>query len=276
MEAGGKTFGGMSATIPRSQEEIPFPKVSIIMPAYNADKTIGASIQSVQFQTFQAWELLVVDDCSSDETASIARAFAAEDSRISFYINEKNMGVAKTRNFAMDNARGEWIAFLDSDDVWTERKLEKQLKFAEETNATITYTGTAYMDEMGKVSDYILPAKPQLTLKTLLSRNIMSCSSVMVRRNAMIPFPQDEKIHEDYAVWMQLVQKHGHAYGLDEPLLIYRMSGESKSSRRFRSAIMTYNAYRKAGNGRFVAVCLTLRYSLHSISKRVLIRRGRM
>ena len=247
------------------------PAVSVIIPAYNAEATIKASIDSVLMQTFTDWELIIVDDCSTDSTVSIAMAFAAEDSRIRLLQNPKNAGVAATRNKALSHAQGKWIAFLDSDDLWRSDKLELQLQFAEEMDAKITYTGTAYMNATGEMFNYYLPAVTKLSYKALLRRNLMSCSSVMVRRDVMVPFPQGY-MHEDYAVWMQILRNEGCAYGLDEPLLIYRMSGQSKSSNRVRSAKMTYNAYKHAGYGVLTSLSLTARYALHSIIKRTGIR----
>jgi len=247
------------------------PTVSIIMAAYNATTTIKSSINSILSQTYINWELIVVDDCSSDDTVAIVELFAESDSRIRLYINEQNSGVATTRNVAISQAQGKWLAFLDSDDLWHKDKLEQQLQFSEESGAVISYTATSYIDSKGNMSDYILTAEPELSYKTLLRRNIMSCSSVMVQRDNMIPFP-DGYMHEDYAVWMQIIRNSGNAYGLDEPLLIYRIAENSKSSNRLRSARMTFNSYRKVGYSVFVAWLLTLRYSVHSITKRLAIR----
>ena len=245
--------------------------ISIIMPAYNAEKTIAQSIESVLAQTYYEWELLIVDDGSSDSTISIVNSLAENDSRIRLFINEKNMGVAKTRNFGIEQASGEWIAFLDSDDLWHENKLENQLRFMEEVGAQIGYTGTAYITESGSVSGFVLRAERELTYSKLLKRNLMSCSSVMVRRDVMRAFP-DGMMHEDYVVWLRILREVKCSYGLDEPLLLYRISTNSKSGNRVRSAKMIYNSYREVGFGRCVALFLTFRYSFHSISKRVFIR----
>ena len=265
------------------------PKVSIIMPAYNAERTVRASIDSVLVQTFPDWELVVINDASADKTAEIIQQLAKNDRRVILLENEKNSGISLSRNRGIHHAKGEWLAFLDSDDLWREDKLEKQLKFIEETGALVSYTATAYITETGemsseisldmpediseKVSGYILRAEKEFTYKELLKRNLMSCSSVMVRRDVMIPFPEGQEIHEDYVVWLGLVRTIDCAYGLDEPLLIYRMTKGSKSSSRIASAKMTYNAYRhpQVGYGKIAALLLTLRYAWHSIGKRVRI-----
>lgn len=250
--------------------------VSIIMPAYNAQSTIDDSINSVLAQTYTNWELIVVNDCSTDDTVSVVKNFAATDPRIYVHTNNQNLGCAATRNVAVSYARGPWLAFLDSDDIWHPAKLEKQLQFTHETNATITYTATAYINKFGTASNYVLPAEREFSYKSLLRRNIMSCSSVMVRATAMVPFPLHKKgdMHEDYAAWLQILRKVGYAHGLNEPLLQYRLSDSSKSGKRINSAKMVYRAYRAVGYGVLFAMLLTLRYALHSVYKRSHIRAG--
>jgi len=247
--------------------------ISVIMPAYNAAKTIQASINSLIAQTYEDWELIVIDDRSSDGTLEAIKQIAKLDSRIRYCANESNLGTGQTRNRGLTFSKGAWIAFLDSDDLWCEDKLEKQMSFIAKTGALITYTATAYINESGRLSRYSLRARYQLSYHALLRRNIMSCSSVMVHKAVMMPFP-DGDISEDYAVWLQILKKGNYAYGIDEPLLIYRMSAHSKSAKRLHAARRTYNAYLDVGYGSFVARLLTLRYAIHSIVKRLLIRRG--
>jgi len=244
------------------------PLVSVIMPAYNAVATVDESIKSVLAQTYQNWELIIVDDASIDSTQDIAKAHT--DDRIIVLCHNANQGVAAARNTGLQHAKGEYIAFLDSDDLWLESKLEKQLDFMQARNVVISYTSTAYLVE-GQLSNYMLRAEPELTYRNLLKRNLMSCSSVMVRRDAMLPFPKGY-MHEDLAVWLQVVKKAGCAHGLDEPLLIYRMGQATKSSNRIKSARMTLGAYRKVGYGVLVSTIFTIRYAFHSISKRVRIK----
>jgi len=249
------------------------PLVSIIMPAYNAEATIQSSIESVVAQTYPNWELIAIDDKSHDATHRIVKAIAAQDPRIRLYSNGQNLGTAETRNYGISQSQGQYIAFLDSDDLWHADKLTRQLEFMKETGATISYTSTAYIYE-GTRSNYILRAKQQLTYRELLKRNLMSCSSVMVCRDMVnqTPFVKGDN-HEDYALWLKILRKVKYAHGLDEPLLIYRVSHSSKSGRLFRSGIMTYRTFRSVGFMSFFALLLTLRYALHSVRKRVLIRR---
>ena len=244
-----------------------FPLVSVIMPAYNAAATIAESIESVLYQTYQNWELIVVNDASTDSTLDVIALFADADSRVCVYTNQCNSGIASTRNIAMEKAKGEYIAFLDSDDVWQPQKLDKQLYYMMDKNAVISYTATSYMDAGGQMSDYILQAVPKLEYEQLLRKNLMSCSSVMVRSDLMSPFPVGF-MHEDYAVWLRIVKKKGQAFGLDEPLLVYRMWAASRSSGRVKSAILTFNVYRYIGYGFVRSIFFTFRYARYSVLKR--------
>lgn len=238
------------------------------MPAYNAEKTIAESIKTVMRQTYEHWELIIADDGSTDNTPTTVSKYIISEPRISVISASTNAGVASARNRAISQAKGEYIAFLDSDDLWHEEKLAKQLQFMMEKDAAISYTATAYMYE-GARSSYVLPAAPKLTYEQLLKRNLMSCSSVMVLREKMLKFPSGF-MHEDYAAWLMIVKKEILAHGLNEPLLIYRLTKTSKSAKRFRSAKMLFNAYRHVGFSVFASLFLTARYSLHSFSKRAL------
>ena len=159
-----------------------------------------------------------------------------------FLKNEKNSGVSYTRNRAIEEARGEWIAFLDSDDLWDRHKLEKQLSLLEKyPDMVICYTASSFIDESGNPYGYIMPATEQLTYKELLRKNIMSCSSVMIRSSIMkeIKVPGD-KMCEDYYVWLKVLRRYKIAYGVDEPMLIYRICKKSRSSNRVKMAKMLF------------------------------------
>ncbi|MCL2500895.1 MAG: glycosyltransferase [Defluviitaleaceae bacterium] len=245
--------------------------ISIIMPVYNGNKTIKASIESILNQTYLQWELIIVDDASIDNTVDIIKSFIETDSRIILHLNKYNQGVAVARNVGIKQAIGKYIAFLDSDDLWHTEKLMKQFHYMEKNNVLISFTRTAYINTLGKIHKYIAKINKTLNYKQLLRRNIMSCSSVMVRREIMMEFPKGY-IHEDYAVWLKIVKKTGLAHGINETLVFYRISEHSKSSKRIGSAIMTRNTYLHIGYGRFTSTLLTFRYAFHSITKRSLIR----
>lgn len=244
--------------------------VSVIMPAYNAEKTIRDSVRSVIDQTVKDLELIVIDDGSADGTVDILSELANTDSRIRFFQNEKNSGASFTRNRAVELAEGEWIAFLDSDDIWHPEKLERQLALVDnDPDMVICYTASSFIDDGGKPYGYVMPAVERLTYNMLLRRNLMSCSSVMIRSSVMknIKMPSD-KMHEDYYVWLAVLREYGVAYGIDEPLLIYRLSKNSKSSNRFKSAKMLYNTYRLTGYSTITSAWLTLLYMFYSVRKR--------
>lgn len=246
------------------------PVVSVVMPAYNAEKYIEASICSVLTQTFSDFELLVVDDCSKDRTAEIIKSFAAEDERIVFLQNASNSGVAKTRNYAISQARGKWVAFLDSDDLWRADKLEKQLALCSaQPDGVLFYTASAFIDQDGVPYSYIMPAELMADYRLLLHKNLLSCSSVMVRTDVLRRYPMaNDGMHEDYATWLQILRETDFAYGVNEPLLIYRLHSQSKSASRVKSARMLYRTYRYVGYNCIISACLVFRYFFYSVSKR--------
>lgn len=252
------------------------PKVSVIMPAYNAEKYIEAAIQSVINQTFINWELIIIDDGSIDNTVEIVAKLVENDHRVRFLINETNKGVSYTRNRAIEIATGEWIAFLDSDDLWQNDKLEKQLLLTEKyPDMVVCYTASSFINEAGTPYEYVLEAIEQIDYKKLLHKNIMSCSSVMIRSAVMknIKMPND-RMHEDYFAWLTVLRIHGIAYGINEPLLTYRLCSNSKSSNRIKSAKMLFNTYRAVGYPLVVSVVFVLRYTLYSVKKRYNIYRS--
>lgn len=221
------------------------PLVSVVMPAYGAEAYIEAAIASVQAQTHENWELLVMDDCSPDGCARIAEAMAAKDSRIRLIRNEKNMGVARTRNRGLDLCRGDYVALLDSDDLWRPEKLEKQLALAKKEQADIIYCSYAIIDEHGKqkCADYIVPA--QTNLKKLLVKNVISCSAVMLEKQTAqaFRFPTDY-YHEDFALWLDMLRSGKKAVGQQEVLGDYRVHSGSRASNKAGSAKRRWKIYR--------------------------------
>ncbi len=254
------------------------PQISVIMPAYNAAKTIDSAIGSVLKQTYKDFELIVIDDCSNDNTQELIKSYAESDDRIVLLQNEKNSGVSATRNYGISRAAGKWIAFLDSDDMWREDKLEKQLALLEKIEgAVISYTASAFIDENGNSFGYVMEAEEKTDFSTLLKRNLLSCSSVMIKADVMkaLKMPGDQ-MHEDYYIWLKVLKEHKYAYGLNEPMLIYRLSSNSKSSGRLKSAKMTFNTYHAYGYCKLSALMLMLRYSIHSITKRKRISKSKI
>ena len=246
------------------------PLVSIIMPAYNCERYIAEAITSVINQTYPNLELIVIDDSSQDNTANIVKKLALKDMRINLYQNERNMGVSKTRNKGIEIAKGEWIAFLDSDDCWTSDKLEKQMEFIKaHPNALFTYTASMFMDTQGKRYSYIMHVEKYINYHTLLRKNLISCSSVIIDRSLMISVGMvNDDITEDHAAWLKILQKTPYAYGIDYPLLIYRISKTSRSGARLRAARRQYGCYRYIGKNILSAAILTILYAFYSSKKR--------
>ena len=225
-----------------------FGLVSIIMAAYNAEKTIELAIESVLNQTYSNFELLVINDCSKDGTAKLVEAFSAKDNRVRLISNEKNSGVSYTRKHGLEEANGSWIAILDSDDAWTPEKLEKQIELQRRTNADLLFTGSAFMDSEGHPIDWYLHAPAEVTYRQLLKQNVLSNSSALVRKELYSRYYAiGDDMHEDFAILLSILKDGKKAYGVDEPLLIYRIAKSSKSGNKVKAAKMNWNTYRYVG-----------------------------
>ena len=242
--------------------------VSIIMAAYNAEKTIGAAIRSVLAQTYPDWELLVINDASGDRTVEIVSALQASDQRIRLFSNEQNSGVSYTRKRGMEEAGGEWIAVLDSDDMWAPDKLEKQIAAARRTGTNLIYTGSAFIDSDGNPIDWQLHVPEKLTYRKLLKQNIISNSSVLVRKDLYRKhYAMGDGMHEDFAIWLGITREGETAYGIDEPLLIYRIAKSSKSGNKIKAARMNWNTYRYTGLNPAVSFYYMCWYTVKGILK---------
>lgn len=192
-----------------------FGLISIIMAAYNAEKTIEQAINSVLSQTYPDFELLVVNDCSTDKTAMLAEAIVKKDDRVRLISNEKNSGVSYTRKHGLEEASGEWVAILDSDDAWAPEKLEKQINLQKKTNADLLFTGSAFMDADGKPIDWYLAAPAEVTYRQLLKQNVLSNSSALVRKELYAKYyAVGDGMHEDFALWLNILKDGRKAYAL--------------------------------------------------------------
>jgi len=221
------------------------PLVSVIMPAYNAEKYIEQAIRSVQKQTVRSWELIVVDDRSTDKTAEQIRRLAAEDMRIIPVYSEMNHGAAESRNIALRQCRGEFVALLDADDVWHPQKLERELERARETDADLVYSSYAMIDEQGTrcFSDFIV--EESTDLQSMLNCNTIGCSTVLMKAKVLEkrPFVTDF-YHEDYVMWLSLLQAGCTAVGVRDILVDYRVARGSRSFNKLKSAKNRWRVYR--------------------------------
>lgn len=221
------------------------PLVSVIMPAYNAAAYIEEAIRSVLSQTVQDLELIVIDDCSPDDCHVIAGELARHDSRVIVLRNEVNSGVAVTRNRGIDLARGEYIAFLDSDDIWHPEKLERQLSRMREENSVISYCSYAIIDPAGQRvrADYLVPE--QVTIRQLLKENCIQCSAMLIRADIVkrIRF-NTEFFHEDYILGLDILGEGHTAAGCSDVLLSWRYAPASRSFDKRRAAQNRWRIYR--------------------------------
>ncbi|GAB4468432.1 MAG: glycosyltransferase family 2 protein [Burkholderiaceae bacterium] len=219
--------------------------VSIVTPAYRAARFIGETIRSVQVQTYREFEMLVVDDCSPDETAAIVQRFAASDPRIRLLRQQTNGGPAAARNRALAEARGRWIAFLDSDDTWLPQKLEKQLAFHRAQQAKISYTEFRRVDADGSHVGRLITVRDWLDYGRLLCNTGIATSTVIVDRKLTGPFSMKKTYYDDYACWLELLRGGGRAVGLHEDLMRYRVLGGSVSRNKLKSARHVWRTYRE-------------------------------
>lgn len=201
--------------------------VSIIMPSYNTERFIADSIQSVLNQTYQNWELIIVDDCSTDNTDTVVASFT--DSRIKYLKNEKNSGAAVSRNRALREAKGKWIAFLDSDDLWMPDKLDKQITFMKQHDYKFSYTDYEKIDEESNKLNIFVSGPKEVTEKDMYRYCWVGCLTVMydAEQVGLIQI-KDIKKNNDYAMWLQ-VSKKANCYLLSENLAKYRIRKKSIS-----------------------------------------------
>ena len=203
--------------------------VSIIMPSWNTDKYIGASIQSVIEQTYSNWELLIVDDCSTDNTDDVVSSF--KDDRIRYFKNDTNLGAALTRNYALREAQGEWIAFLDSDDIWMPTKLEKQISFMNQHGYVLSYHEYEKIDEDGNSLGVFVSAPKSIKRKQMYHYDYIGQLTMMYNAGhfGLIQIENISK-NNDYAIRLQLFkQPDTMAYLLNENLAKYRIRKKSIS-----------------------------------------------
>lgn len=222
-------------------------EVSIITPSYNSKNYISRTIESVLKQSFKYWELIIVDDCSSDGTASLIREYCVLDSRIKLFETEINLGAAKVRNIGINKAIGRYIAFLDSDDFWDSTKLEKQISFMKKNNFTFTFTQYFEFDD---VTDrvYIKVVSPPRVTYNMLLRNggYMGCLTVIydTQKFGKMYMPNLRK-RQDWALWLIMLKNIDCAYGLQEPLAYYRKGNQSISKKKYKLVKYNFLVYRR-------------------------------
>ena len=223
-------------------------KVSVIIPTYNSARFISAAVDSVLTQTEKDWELEIIDDCSKDNTREVLQPYLDKHPNIHYTRLRKNGGVAAARTAGVNRAQGEFVAFLDSDDIWQPEKLDVQLALQEASGADLIYTGARCMDHNGNLLDRYFRVPRKVSAKSLLSGNDIICSSVLVKKEVIQRFPMVRSdLHEDYICWLSILKDGYTAVGIDKPLVHYRLTENSKSRSKLKSAKMTYQVYKYMG-----------------------------
>ena len=245
--------------------------VSIITPSYNSSKFIEECVNSVISQTYLEWEMIIVDDCSTDNSRNLITKFAKEDDRIKPIFLEENVGAAEARNIAIKKSQGKYIAFLDSDDLWKNNKLETQLSFVNERNITFSFTSYQPISENGMDKYPVIKVPYQIDYHSYLKNTIIGCLTVVIDRDKTGNFemPNIRSSH-DMALWLLIMKRGFSAYGLNKNLAYYRIVSTSNTSKKWKAAKEVWDVYRKVEQLNIVysAICF-VGYVYNAIKKRV-------
>ncbi len=243
--------------------------LSVITPCHNAEATIGQTIDSVLAQTFKCYELIIVDDCSTDSSAAIIKEYAAKDDRIQYLKTDSPSGSpALPRNIGIENARGKYVAFLDSDDVWLPNKLQHELAFIERQNCHIVYSFYEKMNWMGERDNRIVRTRTKSTYHSLLRSNSIPCLTSVISREAIgdtrfKPIPQ-----EDFCFWLDALKKGYEAYNLCEVTALYREAKTSRSANKLDMFKGYWNVIRNHQHICLLYSCYyMLTYTIQGIAK---------
>lgn len=245
--------------------------VSIITPSYNSSEFIEDCIKSVIVQTYTNWEMIIVDDCSVDKSRDIITKLSLLDKRISIVFLEKNVGAAEARNIAIRKAKGKYIAFLDSDDLWNSDKLEKQLLFMKENDIVFSFSSYQIISEDGLNLKNIIRAPKEMTYHTYLKNTIIGCLTVIIDKEKVGYFEMpDIRSSHDMALWLLIMKRGFLAYGLDENLAKYRIVSASNTSSKVKAAKDVWRVYREVeGLNIFYSFWCFINYIFNAMKKRI-------
>lgn len=231
--------------------------VSIIIPTYNCEKFIHQTVQSVQNQSYPNWEIILIDDASTDNTVTIINEFAQVDNRIKIIELEKNSGNGFARNVALDKANGRYIAFLDADDLWFPLKLEKQIKFLKDKNLPFTFSFYEWIDEEGNVLNKKIEAPLKLTYQELFFCNYIGNLTAIydVDFFGKITTEATQK-RQDWRLWLTILKQIKEAKPVPESLAYYRIRKDSISSSKFKLIKHNFGVYRRFHGFNFMVSCI--------------------
>jgi teichuronic acid biosynthesis glycosyltransferase TuaG len=226
------------------------PLVSIVVPVYNAARFMDDTIHTVLNQTYQNWELLLVDDCSSDNSVQIIQKYLKKDERIKLTKLTENSGAAIARNTGIDKAKGRYLAFLDADDLWVNNKLELQVAFIQEKNAAFSFTGYEFADENGQPNGKKVHVPETITYKQALKNTTIWTSTVMLDMQVInkLTIHMPNIGSEDTATWWKILKTISRAYGLDLIMSYYRRTSNSLSANKLSSMKRTWKIYTLSEN----------------------------
>ncbi|MFW6016698.1 MAG: glycosyltransferase family 2 protein [bacterium] len=240
--------------------------VSIITPLYNSKEFIEETIQSVLNQSYREWEMIIVDDCSTDDSVQIVQEFIKKDDRIKLIQLNENSGTAIARNKGIKNAKGRYIAFLDSDDLWHPEKIKKQINFMNNNNYAFTFTNYQQISSEGKINGKCINAPKKLNYQEALYSNYIGCLTAIydVKQLGKVYMPLLRK-RQDYGLWLKILKKINYGFGLDQCLAYYRVRKNSISSNKIGLLKYQWQLYRDIEN-------LPLLKSLFYISYTIMLK----
>ncbi|OYT14966.1 MAG: glycosyl transferase [Bacteroidetes bacterium 4572_77] len=246
------------------------PIVSIITPSYNVAAFIEQTIKSVQSQSFRDWELLLIDDCSTDNSLALIEKYVEADKRVKLFVTKENSGAAQARNLGLSKAKGQFIAFLDSDDFWMSHKLEKQLAFMKKQNCAISFTSYEVRNEDFSKKLYTIFVPQSVDYKGYLKNTIIGMSTAIIDKNKVGEFEfYNIRTRQDTYLWISLLKQGFVAYGLNEVLMTYRKREDSISANKFKAAKRVWYLYYKLeGIPFFKAAYYLCFYAFNALKKR--------
>lgn len=251
--------------------------VSIITPVYNSEKYIKETLENVKKQTYENWEMILVDDCSTDKSEEIIREYERRDSRIKYFKLKENSGAAIARNYALQNANGRFIAYLDADDLWKKEKLEKQVKYMTENEYAFSCTDYEKIDEEGNSLNKVIKIPKVVNYNLFLRNTIIQTVGVMVdikiTGKDVLEMPNIRR-RQDAATWCQLLKSGYNCYEVPENLSYYRVVSNSLSSNKFKAVRGTWYLYREIEKLSLIKSCFCfVGYAFNAVKKRIYIKK---